>query len=148
MVGASVRGSPHFRGPDLREFTVLDHQSIKCNFQLCPTNDPTIGNSHPTIVKAGMCAAFHVMLSGHSDSVLEVPVFLQFKSCEKLERFSNVLTHGIKAEYRWWPIAELGYRFIFVTSVVLSPGVVCRELSIHRLSYIASTYSVVYVGQG
>ena len=46
---------------------------------------------------------------------------------EQLERFSVVVTHGIKHEYKWWPIMELGCRYIFVTSVILSPGYVVRQ---------------------
>lgn len=48
--------------------------------------------------------------------------YMQYVKFEQLERFSTVVTHGIKHEYKWWPIVELGCRYIFVTSVVLSPG--------------------------
>ena len=61
---------------------------------------------------------------------------------EQLERFSIVVTRGIKHEYKWWPIAELGYRYVYVVAVVLAPGFVVRfELgSIKLLLNVKSTY--------
>lgn len=46
----------------------------------------------------------------------------KYAKFEQLERFEQVVTHGIKHEFKWWPIMELGCRYVFVTSVVLTPG--------------------------
>lgn len=51
---------------------------------------------------------------------------LQHVKFEQLEKFSIVITCGMKEKYKWWPIMELGYRYIFVTSAILNPAhVVC-----------------------
>ena len=50
----------------------------------------------------------------------------QYVKFEQLEKFSIVITCGIKEEYKWWPVLELGCRYIFVTTVILNPAhVVC-----------------------
>jgi hypothetical protein len=51
-------------------------------------------------------------------------------SFAKLEPFSVALTKGFKKQYsRWWPVADLACRYIFVVTVVLSVGNKVLDLS-------------------
>lgn len=61
------------------------------------------------------------MLECLKDPSFPLPQYIKF---ERLERLFGVITRGIKEEYKWWPIVELGCRFIFVAAVILSSGVV------------------------
>lgn len=39
---------------------------------------------------------------------------------ERVEKLTVAITEGLK--HKWWPIMELGCRFVFITLVVLTPG--------------------------
>lgn len=58
---------------------------------------------------------------------------------EQLERFSLVIAHGIKHEYKWWPIMELGCRYVFVVLVVALPGYVVVPLVIAIAIFVLQT---------
>ena len=47
---------------------------------------------------------------------------LRLSLIAKLEPFSFALAKGFKEKYRWWPIMDMGCRYLFVIVVVCAVG--------------------------